>query len=85
MKRPSLLKKGDLVTFISPSSKPFDMERVPRGAAYFEKLGYQVLVGKNVGKESGYLAGTDKERIDDIRQAFGNKQVKAVFCLRGGY
>lgn len=85
MKKPAALKEGDLITFISPSSKPFDMERIPRAVSYFEKKGYQVLVGKNVGKESGYLAGTDTERIDDIRQAFSNKQVKAVFCLRGGY
>jgi muramoyltetrapeptide carboxypeptidase len=85
MKKPAALKKGDVISFISPSSKPFDMERIPKAASYFEKLGYQVLVGKNVGKESGYLAGTDKERADDIRQAFSNKQIKAVFCVRGGY
>lgn len=85
MKKPEALKKGDLVTFISPSSKPFDMERLPRAAAYFEKQGYQVLIQENVGKEQGYLAGSDEERIKDIHKAFGNNKVKAVLCVRGGY
>jgi muramoyltetrapeptide carboxypeptidase len=52
---------------------------------YLEKLGYNVEVGKNVGKYHGYLAGTDKERVDDLHSMFSNKKVKAVFCLRGGY
>lgn len=85
MKKPKALKKGDLVSFISPSSKPFDMERIPKAAAYFERQGYQVLVQENVGKEQGYLAGTDQERIKDIHKAFGSSKVKAILCVRGGY
>ena len=30
---------------------------------YLEKLGYRVEIGANVGKEEGYLAGTDSERL----------------------
>ncbi len=27
-------------------------------------MGYQTLLGKNVGKIRGYLAGTDEERVE---------------------
>lgn len=83
--KPKKLKKGDLIGLISPASSPDDMQSVENGTTYLENLGYNVILGKNVGKSTGYLAGTDQERIDDIHFMFGKKEVKAIFCLRGGY
>lgn len=83
--KPSALKKGDLIGLISPASSPDDLTRIESSVNYFEKLGYSVIVGKNVGKYRGYLAGTDEERLEDLHSMFSNKQVKAIFCLRGGY
>ena len=50
-----------------------------------ESLGYRVEVGENVGKKHGYLAGSDEERLLDFHNMFGNKNIKAIFCVRGGY
>ena len=36
-------------------------------------------------KAWGYLAGTDKERVDDIHNMFLDNEVKLIICLRGGY
>jgi muramoyltetrapeptide carboxypeptidase len=38
-----------------------------------------------MNKNRGYLAGTDEDRLEDLHQMFKNKNVKAIFCLRGGY
>jgi muramoyltetrapeptide carboxypeptidase len=83
--KPARLKKRDLIGLISPASAPEDMSSIEKGTKYLESLGYQVIIGKNVGKTVGYMAGTDQERIDDIHFMFKKKEVKAVFCLRGGY
>lgn len=83
--KPKKLNKGDLIGIISPASSPDDLTRIEKGVRYLESLGYRVLVGKNVGKYNGYLAGTDEERLDDLHSMFQNKNVKAIFCVRGGY
>lgn len=83
--KPSALRKGDLIGLITPASTPDDLSRIENSIKYFEKLGYSVKVGKNVGKYRGYLAGTDDERLNDLHSMFKDKNVKAIFCLRGGY
>jgi muramoyltetrapeptide carboxypeptidase len=83
--KPKKMRRGELIGIISPASAPNDMSLVESGVKYIESLGYRTLLGKNVGKLRGYLAGTDEDRVDDIHQMFGDKNVKAIFCLRGGY
>lgn len=83
--KPPYLKKGDLIGLISPASTPDNLERINEGVRYLESLSYRVVIGKNVGKVRGYLAGTDEERLSDLHEMFSNKNVKAIFCVRGGY
>lgn len=83
--KPPHLKKGDLIGLISPASSPDNLEKINQGVKYFERLGYRVVVGKNVGRFRGYLAGTDDERVNDLHSMFAHKDVKAIFCIRGGY
>ena len=83
--KPKKLKKGDLIGVISPASAPSDFTRIDRGIKYLEGLGYRVKEGKFTRQEYGYLSGTDEERLDDIHSMFQDKEVKAIFCTRGGY
>lgn len=83
--KPKKLMNGDLIGIISPASSPDDLSLIQNGVNYVERLGYKTILGKNVGKNRGYLAGSDEDRVTDIHQMFSNKNVKAIFCLRGGY
>ena len=83
--KPKKLKPGDVIGIISPASSPDDLTKINRGVEYLEKLGYRVEVGKNVGLQEGYLAGTDQQRLTDIHSMFSNKIIKAIFSIRGGY
>ncbi len=83
--KPKKLLKGDLIGIISPASSSDDLSKVEAGVKYFERLGYRVEVGKNVGKLHGYLAGSNDERLDDLHYMFKKKNVKAIFTVRGGY
>lgn len=83
--KPKRLKSGDLIGLISPASSPHDLTRINKSVEYLEKIGYKVEVGKNVGSVNGYLAGSDEQRLEDLHYMFKNKNVKAIFTLRGGY
>jgi muramoyltetrapeptide carboxypeptidase len=83
--KPKKLVKGDLIGIISPASSSDDIGKVEEGVKYFEKNGYNVEVGKNVGLYHGYLAGEDKFRLSDLHYMFQKKEIKAIICVRGGY
>jgi len=83
--KPKRLKQGDVIGIISPASSPDDLSKINRGVEYLEKLGYRVEIGKNVGTKQGYLAGSDLQRLSDLHEMFNNKNIKAIFSIRGGY
>lgn len=83
--KPKRLKPGEVIGIISPASSPDDLTKINSGVQYLEKLGYRVEVGKNVGTQQGYLAGTDAQRLEDLHSMFHNKHVRAIFSIRGGY
>lgn len=83
--KPKKLKSGDVIGIISPASSPDDLTKINRGIEYLEKLGYRIEVGKHVGMQEGYLAGNDQQRLQDIHSMFNNKQINAIFSIRGGY
>jgi muramoyltetrapeptide carboxypeptidase len=83
--KPKKIKKKAVIGLISPASSPDNHSSIGKGVKYLESLGYRVKVGKNVGKSDGYLAGSDKERINDLHDMFRDKDVSAIICIRGGY
>ncbi|MDT0159716.1 MULTISPECIES: LD-carboxypeptidase [Bacillus] len=82
--KPGLLKKGDAVGVVSPASPP-DVQSLDRGIDFLKELGLEVREGKSVRKINGYLAGSDKERLEDLHDMFEDKEIKAVICAGGGY
>ena len=83
--KPSRLRRGDLISIVSPASAPREPSKIHKAIRYFESLGYRVTISKNVFDVNGYLAGTDEERAEDLNEAFADKNVKAIICSRGGY
>jgi muramoyltetrapeptide carboxypeptidase len=48
--KPKKLKKGEVIGLITPGSSPDDLMKIELSIKYFEKIGYKVELGKNVGK-----------------------------------
>ncbi|GAA2634487.1 LD-carboxypeptidase [Dactylosporangium fulvum] len=69
---------------MSPSG-PTRPDRVARGIELLEGWGLRVELGKHVFAEAGYLAGSDRDRLDDLNNALADPRVSAVVCTRGGY
>jgi muramoyltetrapeptide carboxypeptidase len=83
--KPPRLRKGGIIGLIAPASTPSTEEAIEKGATYLENLGYRVKFGKHIRNINGYLAGTDKERAEDFNNMVRDKDVKAIFAIRGGY
>ena len=83
--KPPRLKKGDVIGLVAPASTPSPNEKIEKGVRYLEQLGYRVKLGKYVTQVLGYLAGTDDQRVSDFNEMLRDKNVKAIFALRGGY
>lgn len=78
-----LLKYGDVIGIISPSSvaNQSDYEKYAKG---IEKLGFQVKFGRNIYKDTYTYTASVTERVDDLNGMIYDEDVKMVF-FGGGY
>jgi muramoyltetrapeptide carboxypeptidase len=81
---PPLLKSGDEVAIISPSFS-IEESKVKEAVIFLEKWGLKTRIGKNALKMNGQFAGSDDERLSDLQEMTNDKNIKAIFCSRGGY
>ncbi len=79
-----MLRPGDTVALVSPSSAP-DPDRVAHGVAMLTSWGLSVQHGTDLYARYGYLAGPDSVRRAALQAALDDPRVRAVICTRGGY
>lgn len=80
------LKPGDTIGFICPSfTCQMNTDRISNLKQIIKKLGYHLKFGSSCFKSYGYLAGSDEERIKDLKSMFLDDDIKAIICLKGGY
>ncbi|GGM66492.1 putative murein peptide carboxypeptidase [Thermogymnomonas acidicola] len=84
--RPPALREGDEIRIVAPASAP-DMNNLSKGISRLRKMGYRVTLGRNIKKlvQRNSLAAPDRERMEELVNAFRDDNVKAIFCARGGY
>ena len=82
--KPASLQKGDTVAIVCTARK-FSLEEVVESKQLLESWGLRVVLGSTIGKDSYQLGGTDEERAADFNAQLRNKEVKAIWCARGGY
>jgi len=81
---PDKLEKGNTVAIIAPSSS-VSKEQAELCKKLVEEMGYNVKMGKCVYQSiHGYSSGTGVEKAEEINQMFADKEVKAIWCIRGG-
>jgi len=83
--KPPLLRKGDCVGLIAPSS-PFRQDALDAGIRFLKNEGFRVKQQPDLlERRKGFLAGGDRDRADEIDRMFEDPEVNAVFVVRGGY
>jgi muramoyltetrapeptide carboxypeptidase len=84
LRKPSRLCRGDLIGVISPAAA-VPAETLRRGCTELERLGFSVRVGPHALDRHRFLAGTDRDRAQELTAMFHDPQVRAIFCSRAGY
>lgn len=82
--KPAPLKKNATIGLITPGSA-LSRSAFENTLINLQALGYKVKYSSNVKVRSGFLSGTDQQRIEDIHAMFSDKEVEGIFCARGGY
>ena len=83
----SKLKKGDIIGLIAPSSPVTkeDLDVINQSILLIEASGFKVVFSNNAfTNDLGYGASA-KKKAKDINDMFEDKNVKAIFCISGGF
>jgi muramoyltetrapeptide carboxypeptidase len=81
---PPFLQPGDTIGIATPAS-PYKHQALQEGINLLKEWGFQILLGRKRISRKGYLAGTDRERAEELMELFLNPEIQAVLCSRGGY
>ncbi len=82
--RPLPLPPGSTVGVCAPSG-PVDPGPLEAGLRWLEEAGYRTRCAAHVRARSGFLAGTDGERLGDLLELVRAPEVRGIILARGGY
>jgi len=84
---PNKLKQGDEIRVIAPSRSLSIISENTRSIAnkMLKELGFKVTFGKHVEECDDFKSSSIKSRIEDLHDAFRDKNVKAIFSVIGGF
>jgi muramoyltetrapeptide carboxypeptidase len=81
---PPYLKKGDTIAIVATARKNID-DNLKFATELLQNWGLNVKVGSTIGLDLNQLAGTDEQRAQDFQNQMDNQNIKAIWCVRGGY
>lgn len=84
MKIPPYLQKGDTVAIVATARKNIDDNLKP-AIDLLHSWGLEVVIGETIGLDNNQLAGTDEQRAKDFQHQMDNPNIKAIWCVKGGY
>jgi muramoyltetrapeptide carboxypeptidase len=83
--KPPALKYGDTIAITSPAGAVWDSKQVDGFCSILHKLGFKTINGQTLTERYGYFAGTDALRANELNAFFLDKDVRAIFCMKGGW
>lgn len=83
---PAKLNRGDTIGVIAPSDPIVGekIEEVKQAKEMVEKEGFKVKFAKNLFSNTCGYSATAKEKAEDINAMFADKEVKMIWCAKGG-
>lgn len=86
MIKPNKLKIGDTIGVVAPSNPIIgeNIEELEQAKIIVERSGFKVKYSKNLFSNTNGYSATAKEKAEDINEMFKDKEVKMIWCAKGG-
>jgi muramoyltetrapeptide carboxypeptidase len=84
-RRAKALEAGARVALIAPAGPLQKAEELARAEGNARAFGWEPIVAAHATDRTGYLAGHDRDRLNDINVALRDPDIDALWCVRGGY
>ncbi len=81
---PPYLQKGDTIAIVATARKNIE-DNLQTSIGWLKSWGLEVVIGATIGLDKDQLAGTDEQRAADFQTQLDNPNIKAIWCVRGGY
>ena len=83
---PERIKIGDIIGVVAPSNPILreNIEEINRAKKIIESLGFKVKFSKNLFAHTNGYSATAHEKAEDINEMFADKEVKMIWCAKGG-
>ena len=83
---PSKLKIGDTIGVVAPSSPIIldNIDELNKAKEIVERSGFKVKYSKNIFSNTNGYSATAREKAEDINAMFTDKEVKMIWCAKGG-
>jgi len=82
--KPLALKRGDTVGVVSLAAA-IEQESLERGLEMIRAIGFRPRVSKHVLDREDILAGSDRQRAEELQAFFADPDIRAILVARGGY
>ncbi|WP_260926358.1 LD-carboxypeptidase [Novosphingobium sp. 9] len=85
LRKPRALKAGDTLGLVAPAgfiADRFGLEEIMEAV---RAMGLEPKPAAHMLDRNGYLAGSDKDRADDLMKMFRDDSVSAIMSVRGGW
>lgn len=83
---PNKLNIKDTIGVIAPSNPIVgeNIEEINKAKEIIEKLGFKVKFSKNLFANTNIYSSTPEEKAEDINEMFADKEIKMIWCAKGG-
>lgn len=86
MIKPNKLNIGDTIGVCAPSDPIIGnkIEELEQAKRIIEEKGFKVKFSKNLFSNTNGYSSTAREKADDINSMFADKNIKMIWCAKGG-
>ena len=81
---PPFLNIGDTVAIVAPAGS-LASNQIEFAIKQIEAWGLKIKKGTHLLSTFHNFSGTDEQRQNDFQEALNDREIKAIFCARGGY
>ncbi|WP_338430831.1 LD-carboxypeptidase [Synechococcus elongatus] len=82
---PEPLQPGDRLLAIAPSGCLRELDALQAALELWREAGFQIDLAPHWQEQQGYLAGSDRDRLADLKAGWLDPHYRGLVCIRGGW